>query len=62
MSLEDGPPPRNGPDRPPSEYDEEDIAELAAQAEEDELWAELDGAHTIFDKSHPTPDEDVDMA
>jgi hypothetical protein len=57
MSLEDGL-------SPPSEYDEEDIAELAAQAEEDELWAELDGARTIFktgDKPQTIPDEDVDM-
>lgn len=49
---------------PPSEYDEEEIAELAAQAEEDELWAELDGARTILefgDKPQMIPDEDVDM-
>jgi hypothetical protein len=64
MSLDDGPSP-NGPDLAPSEYDEEEIADLAAEAEEDELWAELDCASTIFesgDKPQAPPDEDVDMA
>jgi len=62
MSLEDGPSPPDGPDLAPSEYDEEDIAKLAAEAEEDELWAELDGTPIICDKSQATPDEDFDMA
>jgi len=71
MPLEDVPSPLDEPDLPPSEFDEEDIAELAAQAEEVELWAELDDTHTIFDfsdingidsRSQVTPDDDVDMA
>ena len=52
------------PDLPPSEFDEEEIAERAAQAEEAELWAELDGADIIdlAPKSQAILDEDVDMA
>ncbi|KAH9171092.1 hypothetical protein EDB89DRAFT_1194602 [Lactarius sanguifluus] len=56
---------------PPSEFDEEEIAERAAQAEEAELWAELDleaGAHDIFSPTNVLDtgtrvnrDEDVDM-
>ena len=71
MSLEDGLFRPDEPDLPPSEFDDEEIAELAAQAEEDELWAELDSAHTTFGfsdindidvKPRATLDEDVDMA
>jgi hypothetical protein len=66
--------PIDGPDLPPSDFDEEDIAELAAQAEEAELWADIDVAHPIhpilslddididIDISRAIPDEDVDMA
>jgi len=59
-------------DPPPSDLDEEDIAELAAQAEEAELWADIDVAHPILSlddididispKLRAIPDEDVDMA
>ena len=71
MSLVDVPSPLDEPNLPSSEFDEEEIAELAAQAEEDELWAELDDGHTIFGfgeindidgRSQATPDDDVDMA
>ncbi|KAH9077935.1 hypothetical protein EDB83DRAFT_2216629 [Lactarius deliciosus] len=58
-------------DLPPSEFDEEEIAERAAEAEEAELWAELDleaGAHDVFSPSdvldtgtRVNRDEDVDM-
>jgi len=69
--LRDVPSPLDGPDLPLSEFDEEEITELAAQAEEDELWAELDDTHTIFgfgdindidSRSQAIPDDDVDMA
>jgi len=68
---DDVPSPLDEPDLPSSEFDEDELAELAAQAEEDELWAELDDAHTIFgfsdindidNRSQATPDDDVDMA
>lgn len=71
MSLDDVPSPLDEPDLPSSEFDEDEIVELAAQAEEDELWAELDDAHTILgfsdindidNRSQATPDDDVDMA
>lgn len=53
----------------PSEFDEEEMAELAAQAEEAELWAHLDaGAHANFSDIEDIPrnpqipaDEDVLM-
>lgn len=51
---------------PPSEFDEEEIAELAARAEEDELWAHLE-ANGFDDIGVITPnpqipaDEDVTM-
>ena len=76
--LEDGPLPPGAlampisPDLPPSEFDEEEIAERAAQAEEAALWAILDGADTVLGSSdindiinpkfQVIPDEDVDMA
>jgi len=71
MPLDDMPYPLDEPEPelPFSEFDEDEIAELAAQAEEDELWAELDDTHTIFglsdtndSRSQATPDDDVDMA
>jgi hypothetical protein len=72
MPLDDVPSPFDEPDLPSSEFDEDEIAELAAQVEEDELWAELDDAHTISglsgdindigSRSQATPDDDVDMA
>lgn len=63
--------PGDEPDLPPSEFDEEYIAELATQAEEAELWANLDDADTLFSFSdindidvtvHATLDDDVCMA
>ncbi len=58
-------------DLPPSEFDEEDIAERAAQAEEADLWADLEleaGAHDVFSLGdipdtgmQVNRDEDVDM-
>ena len=58
-------------DLQPSEFDEEEIAELAAQAEEAELWADLEleaGAHDVFSLgdildmgTQVNRDEDVDM-
>ena len=51
------------PDLPSSEFDEEDIAERAAQAEEAELWADLEleaGAHDVFSFTE-NRDVDVDM-
>ncbi|KAI9508243.1 hypothetical protein F5148DRAFT_1284263 [Russula earlei] len=48
---EGGPLPPGEPDPPLSEFDEEEIAELAAQAEEAELWGDLDADRTIFDLS-----------
>ncbi|KAI0293938.1 hypothetical protein BC826DRAFT_1013370 [Russula brevipes] len=67
---EGGPLPIDVPDVPPSDFDEEEIAELAAQAEEAELWADIDVAHSILNlddidispKLRAIPDEDVDMA
>lgn len=56
------------PDLPPSEFDEEEIAERAAQAEEAELWADLDGtdialnSSEILDLAPKSQDDDVDMA
>jgi hypothetical protein len=48
---------------PPSEFDEEEIAELAAQAEEDELWAHLEanGFGDITPNPQIPADEDVMM-
>jgi len=75
--LQAGPlPPRasampTSPGLPPSEFDEEEIAERAAQAEEAELWADLDEVDMILSssdiidiapKSQAILDEDVDMA
>lgn len=58
-------------DFPPSEFDEEEIAERAAQAEEAELWADLElevGAHDVLSfgdvldtGTQGNRDEDVDM-
>jgi len=58
-------------DLPPSEFDEEEIAERAAQAEEADLWADLEleaGAHDVFSLGdildtgmQVNRDEDVDM-
>lgn len=58
-------------DFPPSEFDEEDIVERAAQAEEAELWADLElevGAQDVFSLgdildtgTQVNRDEDVDM-
>ena len=55
----------------PSEFDEEDIAERAAQAEEADLWADLEleaGADDIFSlddildpETQVNREEDVDM-
>jgi len=71
-NLQDGGPLIPGePDLPPSEFDEEEIAERAAQAEEAEFWADFDGADTflssndindIYPKFQAILDEDVDMA
>ena len=59
------------PDLPTSEFDEEDIAERAAQAEEAELWADLEleaGEHDVFSftevldtGTQVNRDDDVDM-
>ena len=56
---------------PPSEFDEEEIAERAAQAEDAELWADLEleaGVHDVFSlgdildtATEVNRDEDVDM-
>jgi hypothetical protein len=68
---EDGPLSRVEPDLPTSEFDEEEIAERAAEAEEAELWADFDDSDTVFGfsninnadlKLHAIPDDDVDMA
>ncbi|KAI9459149.1 hypothetical protein BJY52DRAFT_1416187 [Lactarius psammicola] len=58
-------------DLPPSEFDEDEIAERAAQAEEADLWAELEleaGVHDVFSfgdildtGTQVNRDEDVDM-
>jgi hypothetical protein len=62
---------REEPDLPLSEFDEEEIAERAAEAEEAELWADFDDSDTVFGFSdinevdltpHAILDEDVDMA
>ena len=67
----DGPLSRVEPDLPPSEFDEEEIAERAAEAEEAELWADFDDGDTVFGfsdinnvdlKLHAIQDDDVDMA
>jgi hypothetical protein len=59
------------PDLPPSELDEEEIAELAAAAEEADLWGDLDGSHAVFEfsgineinsKLQAIQDDDVTMA
>lgn len=59
------------PDLPPSEFDEEDIAERAAEAEEAALWADFDDSDAVFGFSdvndvdlipHAIADEDIDMA
>jgi len=59
------------PDLPPSELDEEEIAELAAEAEEAELWGDLDSSDKIFEfsstididpKLQAIQDDDVTMA
>jgi len=63
------PPVADEQDLPSSEFDEEEIAELAAQAEEAELWANLDaGPHANFRDIEDIPpniripaDEDVIM-
>ncbi|KAH9063252.1 hypothetical protein EDB87DRAFT_1575644 [Lactarius vividus] len=70
-SLQDGSPVVYESDLPPSEFDEEEIAERAAQAEEAELWADLEleaGVHDVFSSSdvldtgtRVNRDEDVDM-
>ena len=65
-----GPRGREEPDLPTSEFDEEEIAERAAEAEEAALWADFD-SDTVFGfsdindvdlKLHAIPDDDVDMA
>ncbi len=56
-------------DLPPSEFDEEEIAERAAQAEEAELWAEFEkGTYELFPLGdildtgvEVNENEDVDM-
>jgi hypothetical protein len=71
LVSEGGPLTPGEPDLPPSEFDEEEIAERAAQAEEAEFWADLIAADTVLnpsdiDDTNPKfqaiPDEDVDMA
>lgn len=68
---EHGPLSREEPDLPPSEFDEEEIAERAAEAEEAEFWTDFDDSDRVFGfsdinnvdlKLHAVPDEDVDMA
>lgn len=68
---EGGPRSREEPDLPSSEFDEEEIAERAAEAEEAALWADFDDSDTVFGfsdindvdlKLHAIPDDDVDMA
>ncbi|KAF8500191.1 hypothetical protein F5888DRAFT_1632980 [Russula emetica] len=68
---EDGSLCREEPDLPLSEFDEEEIAERAAEAEEAELWADFNDSDTVFGlsdinevdlKPHAILDEDVDMA
>jgi hypothetical protein len=65
---EGGPLTPGEPDLPPSEFDEEEIAERAAQAEEAEFWADLVAADAILnsgdanDINSKNLDEDVDMA
>ncbi len=68
---EGGSPNRDEPDLPPSEFDEEEIAERAAEAEDAELWADFDESNAIFSFSNindvdltvqAIPDDDVDMA
>ena len=68
---EDDPLSRGELNLPPSEFDEEEIAERAAEAEEAELWADFDDSGTIFGfsdvddidlKPHAILDDDVDMA
>jgi hypothetical protein len=68
---EGGLPNRDEPDLPPSEFDEEEIAERAAEAEDAELWADFDESNAIFSFSNindvdltvqAIPDDDVDMA
>jgi len=59
-------------DLPPSEFDEEEIAERAAQAEEAELWADLEldaGTHDVFSLTEildtgtqASRDDDIDMS
>jgi hypothetical protein len=58
-------------DLPPSEFDEDEIAERAAEAEEAALWADFDDSNTVFRfsdtddvdlKTYAIPDEDIDMA
>ena len=66
---DDGPLGREEPDLPASEFDEEEIAERAAEAEEAALWADFDDSGTVFGfsdinvdlKLHAIQDEDVDM-
>jgi len=45
--LQEGSP--DNPDLPPSELDEEELAELAAEVEEAELWGDLDDSHAMFE-------------
>jgi len=70
-NLQDGSLCREEPDLPLSEFDEEEIAERAAEAEEAELWADFNDSDTVFGlsdinevdlKPHAILDEDVDMA
>lgn len=67
-NLQDGPLSREEPYLPPSEFDEEEIAERAAEAEEADLWADFDDCDTVFGFSDTNDvdlklhaDEDVDM-
>ena len=69
--LEDSPLSREEADLPLSEFDEEEIAERAAEAEEAALWADFDDSDTVFGysdindvdlKPHAISDEDIDMA
>jgi hypothetical protein len=65
---EDGPLGREEPDLPRSEFDEEEIAERAAEAEEAELWVDFEDSDTVFGFSDLNyvdlipQDEDFDMA
>ncbi|KAI0264627.1 hypothetical protein BC834DRAFT_246150 [Gloeopeniophorella convolvens] len=72
LQDDDTPAPVDDFELPPSEFDEDDIAELAAQAEEAEYWANLEAhADDIFSlsdledldaRSQGSVDEDVEMS